>query len=210
MADIIYIKLSSGVNISKTEVKVKDVADIACSDKELAERINNLRVMNFSPLKNNKEKKSRVVSVIEIIRLIQEENPDIQIENFGSSDVLIKYSSGKTDEKRFLKIMKIVAVCIITFVGSSYAIIAYNNDVGMAEIFSKVYELSGAEAQADSRLIEVCYAVGLFLGIVIFYDHFAGHRISKAPTPIEVAMDQYNEDLDNAIAARVTDGKKET
>ena len=81
-----------------------------------------------------------------------------------------------------------------TFIGSAYAIMAYNNDVSTTEIFEQIYKMSGADNYADYNVIEIAYAVGLFSGIAVFYDHFMGRKLSKAPTPIEVAMNQYVKD----------------
>ena len=87
-----------------------------------------------------------------------------------------------------------IIVCIIIFIGSAYAIMAYNNDVSTTEIFEQIYKMSGADNYADYNVIEIAYAVGLFSGIAVFYDHFMGRKLSKAPTPIEVAMNQYVKD----------------
>ena len=44
--------------------------------------------------------------------------------------------------------------------------------------------------------------MGLFIGIVIFYDHFAGQKLSKAPTPLEVEMDKYDKDVLESVIDR--------
>lgn len=36
--------------------------------------------------------------------------------------------------------------------------------------------------------MEIMYAIGLALGIIIFYNHFGGKRLSSDPTPLEVQM----------------------
>ena len=92
-----------------------------------------------------------------------------------------------------------VIVCIIIFIGSAYAIMAYNNDVNTAEIFEKVYSMSGAGYLSEYNVLEISYAIGLFVGIAVFYDLFMGHRLSKAPTPIEVAMNQYVKDENQTL-----------
>ena len=76
---------------------------------------------------------------------------------------------------------------------------AYNNDVNTAEIFEKVYSMSGAGYLSEYNVLEISYAIGLFVGIAVFYDHFMGHRLSKAPTPIEVAMNQYVKDENQTL-----------
>ena len=87
-------------------------------------------------------------------------------------------------------------------VGSGYGIIAYNNDVSTTDIFDRVYELLGASAFEPTNIMEIAYAVGLFVGIVIFYDHFAGQKLSKAPTPLAVEMDKYDKDVSESVIDR--------
>jgi len=99
---------------------------------------------------------------------------------------------------KFLQGLLIAFVAAFTFVGSMYAIMAYNNDVSTIEIFEKVYEIFGADNAQQVKLLEIMYAVGLALGIIIFYNHFAGVRLS----PIEVEMDKYEKDVDDTLIDR--------
>ena len=58
--------------------------------------------------------------------------------------------------------------------------------------------------------LEVSYSVGLAAGIIIFFNHVGGRRITKDPTPIEVAMRNYEEDVDKAlIATAEREGKED-
>ena len=59
--------------------------------------------------------------------------------------------------------------------------------------------MSGAGYLSEYNVLEISYAIGLFVGIAVFYDHFMGHRLSKAPTPIEVAMNQYVKDENQTL-----------
>ena len=79
---------------------------------------------------------------------------------------------------------------------------AYNNDVNTIELFEKVYEMFGAGDFSEYKVIEISYAVGLFAGIVIFYNHFAGKKFTSDPTPIQVEMDKYESDIDTCMIDR--------
>ncbi len=50
-----------------------------------------------------------------------------------------------------------------TFLGSMYAIMAYNNDVGTVEIFETVYEFLGLSDYSDNNVLEIAYGIGLAL-----------------------------------------------
>ena len=43
------------------------------------------------------------------------------------------------------------------------------------------------------------HSIGLALGIIVFYNHIGGRRLTKDPTPIEVAMHNYEYDVDMAL-----------
>lgn len=84
---------------------------------------------------------------------------------------------------------------------------AFHNDIGIREVFGQVYELiSGQRAQGLTAL-EISYSVGLALGI-IFFNHIGGRRITKDPTPIEVEMRNYEDDVNNALAETADREKK--
>ncbi len=56
----------------------------------------------------------------------------------------------------------------------------------------------GSEPAGVSAL-EVAYSVGLSLGIIVFFNHVGGRRLTKDPTPIEVEMRKYETDVNNAL-----------
>ncbi len=49
------------------------------------------------------------------------------------------------------------------------------------------------------NVLEVAYSLGLALGIIVFFNHIGGRRITKDPTPIEVSMRNYEEDVNKAL-----------
>ena len=58
-------------------------------------------------------------------------------------------------------------------------------------------------------LLELSYSVGLAVGIIVFYNHVGKRRISKDPTPIEVSMRTYEQEMNQAmIESWEREGKK--
>ena len=47
--------------------------------------------------------------------------------------------------------------------------------------------------------MELAYSAGLAAGIIIFFNHIGGRRITKDPTPIEVEMRVYEKDVNTAL-----------
>ena len=119
----------------------------------------------------------------------------IKLITLPESDFIVDYIRQKKKSRVWQGLM-VAFVSVFTFVGSAYAIMAYNNDVSTNEIFEKVYEMMGTGNFQEYKVIEIAYAVGLLLGIVVFYNHFAGKHFTGDPTPIQVAMRKYEQDVD--------------
>ena len=47
--------------------------------------------------------------------------------------------------------------------------------------------------------MEISYSMGLAIGIVVFFNHIGGRRITKDPTPIEVEMAIYEKEVNDAL-----------
>lgn len=63
---------------------------------------------------------------------------------------------------------------------------------------------------AGLNTLEVSYSVGLAAGIILFFNHVGGRRLTKDPTPIEVAMRNYEEDVDKTLIVQAgREGKEE-
>lgn len=194
MAEIIYLKMDKLVKTSHQDVYLKDISEISCN-KDVIGKIRAIKVASFK----SGEKRGRLVfDIMDAYNSINEIVPNAQIESIGESDCVIEYKKeGKPHP--ILNIILIAMVCIITFMGSAYGIMAYNNDVGTPEIFSQAYQLFGEENMEKYKILEISYSIGLLVGIVVFYDHFMGKRITKAPTPLEVAMNLYENDESDTI-----------
>lgn len=109
--------------------------------------------------------------------------------------------------KNFIKIAFVSLVC---FFGAAFTIIAYHNDIGITGVFSGLYELILGYVPEKAGGLEIAYSIGLFVGIVLFFNHFGGVKLTKEPTPLQVEMEQYEEQVKNALRNmnEKTGGKK--
>lgn len=196
MSEKIYLKIDQKRYVKKPKVDIGDVMTVYCSDKDMIEKIGHITLAEFTLGKYDR----KVFDALDVVGIIQKEYPDADIECLGECDFVVEYK--KPEKEGTVHWIKVAVICFITMVGSGYGIIAYNNDVSTTDIFDRVYELLGASAYKATNAMEIAYAVGLFVGIVIFYDHFAGQKLSKAPTPLEVEMDKYDKDISESVIDR--------
>ncbi len=70
------------------------------------------------------------------------------------------------------------------------------------------YEKPDEKEKQGGSIIEICYAIGLPVGILVFYNHFRRRKIKDDPTPIQVEMHTYEEQVNKTlIAAASREGK---
>lgn len=190
---VLYLKCSKDVEVVQDVVMMKDVASIECEDAAISARCKAIKVHHF------KEKSTRiVVSITKLIQLICKECPGVLVQSVGETDVLIEKVQPDTG-KDWKWWCKVVFVCLVSFFGTAFTIIAFNNDVGITEVFEKIYGAVMNREPKSVNVLEIAYAIGLAAGIIIFFNHVGGRRITKDPTPIEVSMRNYERDVNQAL-----------
>lgn len=194
MAETVYLKIGKCIEVDKNQVTLGDVAKIYATDKHITNKIKTIKIMNM-----NGQKESRfVVSILPIIQSITSLYPTIQIENLGEIDFVVERKSNK-DSHNIWQWIKACIVWLILFMGSAFAIMAFNNDVSVEQMFAKFYESITGTSSDGFTILEVTYSFGLFLGITIFYNHIGKKKLSRDPTPIEVEMRLYEDDINHTL-----------
>ena len=148
--------------------------------------------------RNPYEEKRCVISVLKIIELIEETCPDVTVESLGETEVLIERINVDT-HKGWQQAVKAFFIALISFCGTAFTIMAYHNDIGIADVFARIHQIVMGSEPAGVSALEVAYSVGLSLGIIVFFNHVGGRRLTKDPTPIEVEMRKYEKDVNNAL-----------
>ena len=75
----------------------------------------------------------------------------------------------------------------------------FNEDVNVSGVFDKIYLMVTGSEQTGGSILEICYAIGIPIGIIVFYNHFKRRDIKNDPTPIQVEMRTYEKDVDTTF-----------
>ena len=191
--EIIYVKIERSVQAKSEEVFVKDIGKVHCEDPSVQAKCRAAKIYHFS-----KPQTRCVIDSLQVVELLEKICPGCSVQLIGERDVLVEYvpaeqSSHKGD------LLKTALVCMIAFFGPAFSVMAYHNDVGIHNVFNEVYRMfMGREAQGVT-VLEVSYSIGLAVGITLFFNHVGGKRLTADPTPIEVSMRNYEEDVDKAL-----------
>ncbi len=191
---VLYLNAKQNAEVMDERVCIKDIASVYCAQKEICAKVKALKIYNFQ----GKDKKRLVISVLKLIEMIEKECPEVRVENIGENATLIEFISVKK-YKGVMQWMKLLFVAGITFFGTAFTIAAFHNDININKLFSRVYEIVMGYPSDGYTILEVFYAIGVAIGIILFFNHIGGRRITKDPTPIEVEMKVYEADVNKAL-----------
>ena len=191
---ILYIKGDRDVEVTKPDVTLGDLLNMECTDKMMLAKIKTLKIIRFK--KSGRQR--CVVSVLRIIACIHEKFPQTDVENLGETDIIVTYEDQKTPALAW-HIIKTVFVAAVTFFGAAFSIMAFNNDVDVTKLFGQIYELVTGQETSGFTILEITYSVGVAAGILIFFNHFGRKRFTVDPTPLEIQMRLYENDIQTTL-----------
>ncbi len=190
----VYLKCDRNVEIQSPDAFLKDLGSLRCQDASVSAKCKSLKVHHFQ----DKGPKRVVISALKLVELMEEACPNISVEIVGETDVLVEWVDVNR-HKSWQQGVKVALVCLVSFFGTAFTIMAYHNDVGINEVFTEVYRIVMNREPGGLNVLEVSYSIGLAAGIIVFFNHVGGRRLTKDPTPIEVAMRNYEKDVDMTL-----------
>ena len=203
MSDTLYINIKQNSEVHKKDVFLSDVADVYCVNRAAESKAKALKVLTIRENRN----KRYILAAIDVIEKLQEQDPKLQIDNLGEVSFIVDYQKPGRPAY-FTAWLKTLFVCVIAFFGSAFAIMTFNNDASVSDVFKEIYRLvMGAESDGFT-VLELSYTVGLALGIIVFFNHFAKIKINTDPTPLEVEMRLYEDNINKTLIQ--DDGRKES
>lgn len=203
--DTLYLKIDQNVVVQDVQVHLQDIASMECTNEAVLRQLRQKKIYTFQEKDTAKQKKHRmqVFSVLNIIQQIHEDYPQLEVQNIGESDFILECKAGVVEHKA-LEIVKTVLLCVVIFFGAAFTIMTFNNDVGVADVFSQLYEQVIGRKSDGVTEIEIFYAIGMPVGITIFYNHIGRKKVTHDPTPIQVEMRKYEQDIDTTFVESVS------
>lgn len=194
MEDILYVKVEQNVPVSKRDLTIKDVAVLYSVNKSMVQK---LEKQPFYTIPNDGQKLT-MFTVTKVYEAIHKMYPNVTIENLGEKDFIVEYEGEKTPGKVW-EYMKVALVAAVLFFGSAFTIMTFNEDVNVSGVFDKIYYMITGNLHTSGSILEISYAVGLPVGILVFYNHFKKRDIKNDPTPIQIEMRTYEEQMNKAM-----------
>ena len=203
MKENVYISFSKCIEIKNEKIKISDVADVWCSDNKLLSQIKTAVIGSV----DGRSDRVLSFSVISVIQLLEQKFQNIAVVNIGDPEFLVSYKRKKSP-CIIWQAIKVIFICGIVFCGGAFAIMAYGNDIDIGNLFQVITEFFVGENKEKSIILELSYSIGLSIGVVLFFNNWGKRKRSKDPTPIQVSMRNYEEELYKTIIENnVREGK---
>ena len=140
MTQTVYLKLSQITQVHEKNVPLASLGEVYCSEKSVESRCRAMIVKRIRG--GGKQRESRLVgNVMEIIQQIEREIPGTSVQNLGETDYVIHYQPPRR-QALVWQWCKTLFVCLICFFGAAFAIMTFNNDANVLDVFRKIYEIT--------------------------------------------------------------------
>ncbi len=201
-SNTVYLNLSEITEVHDKDVFVKDVAKVYCSDTKIQNKCECVKLKHIS------EEKCRryVENALDVIEKLEAVDPSVSVTNVGKVEYIIDYQP-PAPPRHLWQWTKTFFVCIICFCGAAFAIMTFNNDANVRDVFQELYYLVTGKEASGMTILELTYSIGLALGILVFFNHFAKWKLTTDPTPLEVEMRLYEDNISKTLIQN--DGRKE-
>lgn len=189
--DTIYLRMRLRVQATPDSIiKIEDIAQVI-GPEYTVNQIRNLSLYQIS----QSDKNIVVIDLMHIINTIQSFNSAIDIQTIGPMQTIIDviYKQKKPT------IGFIVLVWLLLFIGSAIAIMNFHEDVSMLQVHQKLYYIITGENLNKPLLLQIPYSIGLGIGMILFFNHLFKKRLNEEPSPLEVEMFKYQQDLDQYV-----------
>lgn len=203
MSEILYIQTEKNVEVQSPEIYLQDVAKLTCSDNKVLNRNKVRKVFSIPTGAPGRY----VISAVDLVHAVAKEEPNVDVTHIGEANLVVTYEKAKHQQKWY-SWLKTLLVCMLTFFGGAFSIMTFNTDVDTANLFSKIYTQFTGEIAAGPTILEFTYSVGIGIGVIFFFNHFGKGKLTQDPTPVEVQMRLYEDDVNKTLIADKNRSKK--
>ena len=198
MNAVLYMQIDANIQIKHPHIYLQDIARLSCSDSKILNRLRVMPVINLKPDAPGRY----VMSVMDLVDKIQQKEPDLTVTPLGETDFILTYEKPGS-QKLIFRWLKIALVCLITFFGAAFSIMTFNADVDVEKLFQQIYFQVTGQNSSGFTPLEIAYSAGLGLGILFFFNHFGHRKITADPTPMQVQMRKYEDDVNTTITENI-------
>jgi stage V sporulation protein AA len=187
----IYIRMRHRVIVhSNITVKFQDIAQVI-ADEDIYQKVISIPIHKIT----KQDKNIIIIDVMKVIDLITDRFPNLEIQILGPSQTIIEVMY----KKKGVSIPFFILIWLLLFFGAAMAIMNFHEDVSMKAVHQNLYTVITGQYNPHPLIFQVPYSIGLGLGMILFFNHIFKKRINEEPSPLEVEMFNYQQNLDHYV-----------
>jgi stage V sporulation protein AA len=189
----IYIQLKNSVQIdeSKKEILVRDIAKVIAPKPCIVGKI---KVYTLT----NDAKSTIIISALEVIKKIQKQFPNSTANIVGTDYTIVQIKQQKSKASIFL----VALAWVVLYFGAGLTIMSFHVDVDMSETHQNIHYYLTGETNKNPYWLQIPYSIGIGLGMIVFFNHAFKKKINKEPSPLEVEMFLYQDNIDKYLISQ--------
>ncbi|WP_040951255.1 stage V sporulation protein AA [Gorillibacterium massiliense] len=187
MDNRLYIRFRKHIALEKgTDITLGRIAQML-APTELEESLRRLVIVKPEQQDGNMV----LVDILQVIDRISHLYPDLQIEHYGEPHILVEIITTRRTPRWLL----VAIVWLLLFIGSGLAIMNFHADVSMLAVHRRIYELVTGQTGKRMYMLQIPYSFGIGIGMVLFFNHILKKKFNEEPSPLEVEMYLYQENM---------------
>ena len=200
----LYIQLSRHNEVQAGTIRLADVATLYGIGAEEKEKLAALELLRIK--KGDVGRYSLTAG--EIAEKLLAEWPEYAPVFLGDPQLVLE-SSRPRKQTGIKDWVWTACVSAVIFVGSAFTIMTFIRESDLDGLFDGIYDHLGMQGAADSHGIEISFAIGMGIGMLLYFNHFGRFRLQDEPTPMEMEMHQYMQDAEETVLESEDAGGKE-
>jgi stage V sporulation protein AA len=191
MEKTIYIRMRHRSQVKQENVVyLKDIALIIADERMIAQ-LQQLPIYKVT----NQDKSIVVIDAMTVIGHIVRIFPSYEVQTIGPTQTIVEIIY----KKKRISIPLFLLVWLLLFFGAALTIMNFHEDVSMPIVHQKLYTMITGKVVEKPLLFQIPYSFGLGFGMILFFNHFFRKRINEEPSPLEVEMFNYQQDIDQYV-----------
>ncbi|WP_377892134.1 stage V sporulation protein AA [Alkalihalobacillus sp. R86527] len=187
---MVYLRLKQKIRVSPgARLTIGDIAQLIGED-ELCKKIERIIIHRI----NKEDKNLVVIDVMKVIKAIQNVT-SVEVQIIGPAQTIIEVQISK----KKLAPVYFVFIWLLLFIGAALAIMNFHEDVSMRQVHQQIYKIVTGIDNPKPLLLQIPYSFGLGIGMILFFNHLFKKRFNEEPSPLEVEMFNYQQDLDQYV-----------
>lgn len=187
---VVYLRLKKKVRVSPGQkLRLGDIAQVLADESVMT--IVRLEVYRSSLRDGNLV----VIDVMDVIERIRRAYPGLDVRSVGPAQTIIE-----TEERRRLpSAVSVALIWLLLFVGSGLALMNFHTDVSMKSVHQRIHYLVTGKHEARPLILQIPYSLGIGVGMILFFNHLFKRRFNDEPSPLELEMYLYEENLNQYV-----------